>query len=219
MSLTVPTSEVAICNLALSRLKQAPIMQMDPATDKVSALCAQWYHQKRQEVLRAHTWNFATTIIQLSPASDAEPIFGFSHAYLLPTDWLRYLGRYDDYGSRVPGSDGDYDIQGRYYVMNGEDNESINLKYIKDFQTVQHMDPLFRALFVLELAIVLAPNFSASESRVTTLLTEYKDVKAQATAIDGQERPPRRVQRSKWLEARRRGGSHGASPYTRFDGS
>lgn len=218
MSLTVPTSEVAICNLALSRLKQEPITQMDPATDKVSQICSQWYHQKRQEVLRAHTWNFATAIVQLSPASDAEPIFGFSHAYLLPTDWLRYLGRYDDFGSRIPGSDGDYDIQGRYYVMNGEDNESINLKYIKDFQTVQQMDPLFRALLVLELAIVMAPNFSSGESRVQSLMAEYKDVKAQATAIDGQERPPRRVQHSKWLQRRRGQRGGGASPYTRFEG-
>jgi hypothetical protein len=178
MSLAAPTSEVQICNLALSHLKQKPIVQIDPPSSQVEELCALWYHQKRQEVLRAHAWNFAIARTTLTPDSSATPDFGFSHAYLLPANWLRYLGRYDDLGSRILGDDSEYEIEGRYYLFDGEDNVAINLRYITDFQTVSKMDPLFRSLFAIELAITLAPNFSGGEGRVTTLIGLRKDMKA-----------------------------------------
>lgn len=217
MSFSAPTSEVAICNLALSHLKQKPIAQLDPPSSQVETLCANWYHQIRQQTLRCHPWNFASTRIKILPSSTA-PVFGFSHQYLLPADWVRYLGRYDDLGNRIIGCDSDYELEGRYYLMNGEDNVGINLRYVTDFQTVSKMDALFRGLFAVELAIVLAPNFSGGEGRVTTLIGLRKDMKAEATAIDGQERPPRRVQTSKFIDARRAGTGRVAGPYTKFSG-
>ena len=219
MSLSAPSSEVDICNMALSHLKQHPIVQIDPASSQVEESCALWYHQKRQEVLRAHPWNFASTRVKLTPDLSKTPAFGFSHSYLLPPDWVRYIGRYDDLGNKSYGDGADYEIEGRYYLMNGEAGGAINLRYVTDFQTVSKMDPLFRSLFALELAITLAPNFSSGEGRVGTLIALRKDLKAEATAIDGQERPPRRVEHSKFLEARR-GGSSGfnAGEYTKFTG-
>ncbi len=216
MSFSAPSSEVAICNMALSHLKQKPIVQIDPPSSQVEEICALWYHQIRQETLRSHSWNFAQKRVQLSPDSSAEPLFGFSHAYLMPSDWIRFLGRYDGLGTRVGGDD--YEIEGRYLLMNGEDNENINVRYICDYQTVIKMDPLFRGLFAINLAIVLSPNFSGSENRVKTLLSIHKELEARATAIDGQERPPRRIQRSKFIEARRGGRGSVAGPNTTFTG-
>lgn len=217
MSLSAPDSEIDICNMALSHLKQAPITQIDPPSSGVEERCALWYHQIRQETLRSHSWNFAIARTQISPDSSAEPPFGFSHAYALPSNWLRFLGRYDDLGTRVQNDD--YDIEGRYLLLNGEDNASINVRYITDFKTVIQMDALFRGLFAINLAIVLAPNFSGSEARVKTILEIRKDLEAKATAIDGQERPPRRIQRSKFIEARKGGmGGMSAGPHTVFSG-
>ncbi len=218
MSLSAPDSEVDICNMALSHLKQKPIVQIDPPSSQVEELCALWYHQVRQETLRSHPWNFAGKRTQLTPDGSAEPLFGFSHAYLLPSDWLRFIGRYDTLGSRVPIGGDDYELEGRYILLNGEDNASINVKYVCDYQTVIKMDPLFRGLFAINLAIILAPNFSGSENRVKTILEIRKDLEAKATAIDGQERPPRRIQRSKFIEARRGGHGNVAGPTTTFTG-
>lgn len=221
MSLLAPDSEVDMCNVALSHLKQAPIRQIDPPTTSVEEKCAMQYHQVRQETLRCHPWNFATKRVQLTPDSGATPLFGFTHAYLLPNDFIRFLGRYDDLGNRITGVEQgvDYELEGRYLLVNGEDGGSINIRYTSDFQTVIKMDPLFRKLFALNFAITLAPNFSSSESRVNTLMALQKDAKAEATAIDGQERPPRRTQRSKFIAARRGFGRGGeASPYTNFSG-
>lgn len=214
MSLAAPDSEVDICNLALSHLKQQPIVQIDPPTSQVEELCNLWYHQVRQETLRSHPWNFAIKRVQLTPDSSAEPLFGFTHAYLLPSDFIRYLGSYDDLGNR--NLNDDYEIEGRYLLRNGEDNDSVNVRYISDYKTVVKMDPLFRGLFAINFAVVLAPNFSGSESRVGTLLKIQKEIEAKATTIDGQERPPRRVQTSKFIAARRRGGSGTAGPTMSF---
>lgn len=218
MSFSIPTSEVAICNLALSHLKQRPIVQVDTPSTANEQLCNLWYHQVRQQVLRAHSWNFATKRVQLLPDASATPDFGYTHAYLLPSDWIRYLGRYDDMDRVISGSDAEYQIENGYYLMNGSDDEPINLRYIFDHVTVAEMDALFRSLFAIELAITLAPNFSGSASQVQNLVELKKDLKAEATAIDGQERPPIRVQRSKFIDARRGGSGNTAGPNTHFSG-
>lgn len=215
MALLAPDSEVDICNLACTHLKQADISVIDPPGTQVEVEFAKWYHQVRQATLRAHSWNFATDRVQLLPEVVA-PAFGYSHKYLLPTNWIRYLGRYDDEGNKL-GDGLDYDIESGYYLFNGDDDASINLKFIIDFTNISKMDALFRSLFAINLAIMLAPKFSSSEARLGSLLTIQKDLKAEATAIDGQERPPRRVQHSKFLAARRRGSSGIAGPTTVFE--
>lgn len=212
MALTAPDSEVDICNLALQHLKQKPITSIDPPATQVENLCSLWYHQIRQETLRSHPWNFALARVQITPDA-TDPDFGYEHRYELPSDWLRYIGRYDDFNVLLSG---EYDIEGGFYLFSGEDDEAINLRYITDFTDVAGMDALFRGLFAVNLAIVLAPNFSGSEARVTTLLALQKDMRAMATAIDGQERPPRRIQDSKFIRARRGGSSGNASPFTQF---
>ena len=82
---------------------------------------------------------------------------------------------------------------------------------------ISKMDPLFIEAFTLELAITMAPKFSGTEARVKTLATWRGDVMGEARAIDGQERPPRRRQRSKWIRARRAGVfTSTADKFTRF---
>lgn len=215
MAPTIPQSEVAICNLALDHLKQAPITALEGSNaDQVSARCARWYPQTRRATLRIHPWNFAMTRIQVTPSLDYEPPFGFTHAYLKPNGFVRFIEFCDADGRSR--RDQSYDMEGEYFLANGEDNESINMRFIKDIEDVSKFDPLFVQLFALDLAIILAPNFSSSEARVRTLMSLRQEALSQATAIDGQERPPRRVQRSKFIESRHRASAAGAGEYTNF---
>jgi hypothetical protein len=214
MSLSAPDSEVDICNLALDLLKQDAITQIDPPNSVTEAICARHYHQVRRRTLRAHVWNFAAARKQISPDGTA-PLFEYTHAYDLPNDFIRYVGRYDELGTLI--SEEEYDLEQNQLLLNGEDNTAINIKYIKDATEVVKFDPLFIDLFVVNLAIRIAPKFTAGEKRLATLAEMQKEIKAEATAIDGQERPPRRVQRSKWVSARRLGRRNVAGPLTRFD--
>jgi hypothetical protein len=214
MALTAPTSDIAICNLALTQLKQDPIVQLEPPSSMAEKYCNIAYHQVRRACLRKHTWNFALTREVLTPASDHVPAFGYLNACALPPDFIRFAGRYDDEGHIT--SFEDYEIEDGYLLCDIDDNASLNMRYVYDCKTVGSFDPLFINLFVVELAIALAPKFSGTENRQQALLGMRDSILAEAKAVDGQERPPRRKQRSKWLQSRR-GLGRGASPYTRFD--
>jgi len=217
MGLDAPNSEVDICNLALDLLKQKPIVALDPPTNQVEELCARWYQQKRRAVLRSHMWNFAMKRLALLPDSGATPLFGFTHAYNLPSDFIRYAGRFDDVGKLSSPNPQDHEIENGQILFDGADNAAINIRYVFDQDIISKMDPLFIEAFALELAITFAPKFSGTEARVKTLSGFRAEVIGEARAIDGQERPPRRVQRSNWLRRRNAGFSlNTADKFTRF---
>lgn len=223
MSLSAPSSNTDICNLTAIHLKQPLISNIDPVPDngnaKFEGLCNAAFESVRRSALRKHPWNFAIKRIQLTEALDNTPPFGFAKAFQLPNDFIRYLSRHDDEGLRVSGTeDGDYQIENGFYLTDGNlsTGGTLNIRYIFDHKIVSRWDPLFIKFIALELAIDLAPNFSSSEQRLASLATLREDVKAEATAIDGQERPPVRTERSRWRSARRRGG-RGAGKFTIFE--
>lgn len=217
MAVDAPNDDVDICNLSLDLLKQRPIVSIDPPDSITEALCARWYPQKRRATLRSHPWNFAIKRIQLTPSSTETPDFGYTHAYILPSDWIRYMGRYEDTGNLSPADSNDYEIENGQYLFDGADATSINLRYIFDKETVADFDALFVDLLVVELAIAMAPKFSGTENRLKVLAEMRIEIQGEARAIDGQERPPRRKQRSKWIQKRRGGfSSNAADKFTRF---
>jgi len=220
MPLTAPTSEVAILNLALVKLKEAPVMQIDPITKtsgKAEQLGNLLYHQVRRATLRSHIFNFSTKRILIGPDATA-PLFEYTHAYDLPSDYIRYIARFDDLTQAfVPGQRGiDYDVSDGQYLFNGNDTTAIKFKYVFDATTVSKFDPLFVALFAQNLAIEMAPNFSKSRAVKNDLLAERLDIEAAAKGVDGQERPPVRKERSRSNNSRRSGMSGVAGKFTRF---
>ncbi len=218
MAIEAPNSEVDICNLALDLLKQKNIVALDPPSNNVEELCARWYQQKRRAVLRSHMWNFAMKRVTILPDSGATPLFGYTHAYNLPDDFIRYAGRFDDVGNLANPEGQDYELENGQILFDGGDNTAINIRYVFDQDIISKFDPLFIEAFTLELAVVMAPKFSGTEARVKTLAAFRGDVIGEARAIDGQERPPRRRQRSKWIRARRAGVfTSTADKFTRFE--
>jgi hypothetical protein len=217
MAIEAPNSEVDICNLALDLLKQKPIVDLDPPTNQVEELCARWYQQKRRAVLRSHPWNFAMKRIALTPTSSPTPVFGYTHAYNLPSDFIRFAGRFDEYGKVSEPDNEKYEIENGQFLYDGQDNSAIYIRYVFDQAIISKFDPLFIEALALELAIVMAPKFSGTENRVATLLKMRSEVIGEARAIDGQERPPRRRQHSNWIKRRNAGYStNTADKYTRF---
>lgn len=218
MAIEAPTSEVDICNLALDVLKQKPIVELDPPSSQVEELCARTYQQKRRATLRVHMWNFAMKRKALLPDSSATPLFGYTHAYNLPSDFIRFAGRFDDVGNLSNPERQKIEIENGQLLFDGADNTAINIRYVFDQDIVTKFDPLFIEAFVLELAITFAPKFSGTEARIKTLAGFRAEVNGEARAIDGQESPPKRVQRSNWIRRRNAGFSlNTADKFTRFE--
>lgn len=207
--MAAPQSKSAICNLALDYLLQTneeSVSNIDSPTTTTEVICKRWYDEVRRAVLRKHPWNFAKKRVVLTQAATT-PAFGYSNAYNLPNDFLRVLtlqnsNTFDPYFST------DYEIEGGQILTNGDTDETLNLSYIWDFTNVGKMDALFIDLLAIELALRMAYKFTSSSTRAKELF-EIRAVKlSEATSIDGQERPPKRVERSRALTARRRLGSN-----------
>lgn len=86
-------SAVDICNLALSHLgDEATVASIDPPEQSAQAEhCARFYPMARDAMLDMHHWSFATTRKALNKLTDA-PTFGWSFAYVLPSNALNIIG-------------------------------------------------------------------------------------------------------------------------------
>jgi len=223
MALPAPTGPVAICNLALIQVSQDFVSNIEtpPVGDDTAALCKKLYPQVRRETLRSHPWNFAIKRIQLAK-DGTSPIFGFDARYALPADFIRYLTRHDELGTPLTSAfiEGvDYQLEDGFFLTSSTvtTGSVLNMRYIFDQEDINKWDPLAIDLFVVNLALKLAAKFKSNPRAIAKLKDDLRDVKAEAKAIDGQERPPRRIQHSKFLQARRSRQSTSADKFTRFD--
>ena len=98
-------SVVEICNRALDKLGEAPIVSL--ADDiKASRACARTYAPVRDAVLRDHPWNCAIHRTVLAAEAEA-PAWGYQRRFPLPVDWFhasRTCMRSSEYWSAVLGS-------------------------------------------------------------------------------------------------------------------
>lgn len=213
MALQQPLSEVDVCNLAMMKLKSARINQIDPPSSEAEKLCNLLYHQVRRATLRAGVWNFALVRDSI-PADTATPAFGYTKQFSLPNDFVRYVSRHDSLGNRIQKDD--YQIEGRKILLSPDDS-TIYVRYIYDHKQISQWDPLFVNLMATNLAIELAPSFTGITRGVIQRLEKTRDaIAAEAKAIDGQERPPVRRERSAWVRARQTNPSV-AGKFTKFD--
>lgn len=85
------SSEVEICNLALSHLGDtATVASIDPPEGSAQAEhCQRWYPIARNALLEMGEWNFATTRALL--AELVNPFPQWQHAYARPADCVKVL--------------------------------------------------------------------------------------------------------------------------------
>jgi len=208
------TSKTDICNLALDLLSAGTVTNVDDPSDATEELLARHYDLCRRKLLRQHPWNFATKRKVLSPDSDTPP-FGYAKQYSLPADSLRvlYVGATDD--TIVPPTA--YQVEGGKILMSDDFTSTanaLNLIYIYDIKSVSSFDPLFITLLSYEIAMSISYKVSDSNTNVQRVEQLRKDISSLARAIDGQERPPIRVERSRALRARRAGSTYDNTRYS-----
>ena len=196
------TSKVAICNRALAYLKQDPITNIDSPSTVAEVICARTYDDARWALLRTHIWNFAIKRIVLTKDAEA-PTFGWANAYNLPNDYVRLVTIGDDFVEYIRDR---YELEGNQILgsdLSSTDSESINVRYIYDHTNVVRFDALFIEVLALELAKKMAVAFSVTSGIIKNIREELDRVSPTARAVDGQERTPRRIEKSKYLRARR----------------
>lgn len=212
--MSAPTSDTNICNLAMDLLAQtANISNIETPETFSEKICARWYHQTRRSLLRAFPWTFARARFQASRAPVA-PAFGWADAYNLPNGLVRLNFIGDD---AILDLKGKYAFEGSQILLNNSGAASINIGYTDDVSTVTKMDALFVGLFAVELALNMVYKFTIKPSREAKLEERAEKLRIEAKAINSQERPPRRIEHSKFVAARRNLTSNVASPNHDFE--
>jgi len=200
--MSAPVSDIDVCNLALSHLKERSITSLTNPTNPAAVACAKWYDHARRTALRKAIWKFAKKRTELAQSATT-PAFGWSYQYPLPTDFIRLCSVNDQNENTEITKD--YDLEDGNILFNGELGTALPIVYIFDQTNVAKMDPLFIGVFAVELAIAMAFDIVGAEAPIARLTTLLKQLAPEAYAITGQEKPPVRVQRSKFIAARRGG--------------
>jgi hypothetical protein len=198
-------SATEICNLASDLLDGGILVDIDsqePTAEE--ALYKRWYDKSRRKVLRSQPWNFAAKRAELA-ASEDKPAFGYNNKFPVPSDFIRLLQVIDSFGRVLP--EDEYSFEGRNILCNN--TAPLNIIYVYDIENIIDMDDLFVDLLVCEIALGVSFKVSDSNTDVSRIKSLRDDISKQAKSINGQENPPKRVERSYLVQSRRNAGSPG----------
>lgn len=199
MTATIPQTDVDICNLALDHLSQEYISSIDSPTTDPERVCARWYHVTRKALLREFVWNFAT---KYAPFARAAAGTYYADAYTIPTDFVRLCSLGEDVYNPIRKYQFSYISNARCVEMDNEGASTVPVRYVFDFTDVPEMDPSFITCLSLKLAINMSYKFSKRKSLRDELSQLLGIELPAAIGVDGQERPPIRVERSRMLADR-----------------
>ena len=209
-------SKSDICNLALDYLLQTneeSVTNIDSPTTQTEVVCARWYDVARKSLLRRHPWNFATKRIVLT-ADVNKPAFGYDFAYNLPNDFIRVISL-EEPDNNAPLLTAQYRVEGNQLLVGrlvgasqSSGAQSLNFIYIFNETNIVKFDDLFVDTLAIELASKIAYKFTASNTDVQRINSLLDDKLQVARTVDGQERPPTRIERSRVRQRRRILGSN-----------
>lgn len=188
------TSKVAICNSALAKLGVDFISDLTDET-KAAILCNEQYDKKRQQLLRAHPWNFAIKRVSLAKTATT-PEFEFDNEFQLPSDCLRVL-KIDDEG---------YIPNYPTWVIEGDkllsSLDTVKIKYIADIEDVGLFDENFTEALAFLIASDLSYALVQSASLSKAMLELHDRVLRDARSFDAQEGTPEDLGADRWTSSR-----------------
>jgi hypothetical protein len=198
----MPTTPTHVCNLALGRLGEKRIMDMDEETTAGRA-CKLHFETARDSVMRSHRWNFAQKRVTLTKLV-AAPAFGWENQFTLPADCLRVLEVNDSEFEVHRGNR--WEIEGRVLLSN---EDSVELVYTARTTDTTLWDPLFVEALATYLAARLSETMRGDTTRTAELLEEFARMTGPvARRVDANETNRRRGRidlNSPVIAARRRG--------------
>lgn len=173
------TSQVQICNLALSRLGASTITALTDNTTEAK-LCNTFFTDIADEVMIEGSWPCTIKRTGLARTTNT-PSFGFTYEYQLPVDpfCLKVLQIDED----IPGSI-DYRIEGDKLLT---DESTVKIRYIARLTDTEDWDTFLRRAFISRLASELAYPLTGEESKARAELEKYEMYVQRGLAQAGQQ--------------------------------
>jgi hypothetical protein len=191
-------SKVDICNLALGHLgNYGSINNIDTPVTQKETTFALWYDISRQMVLKSSMPNFALARRIVAETSISIP-FGYSNAYEYPSDCLRVLG----FGDVDEKLDYDYTIEGGYIYTDGDWDDGLELRFIRDVEDVSAFSPEFTLLLSYQLAANVALSITQDVNKKLAMESLVLSKMSEASGLNSMENRPIKISRSMFKEAR-----------------
>ena len=190
-------SKIQICNLALSRLgNRDSVNNIDAPKTPFERAFAVWYDVCRQFMLKKLMPNFALTR-DVVAAIDETPAFGYAYVYQYPKDCLKVLGV-----GNVQDKQNNYSVEGNKIYTDEVYEDGMELRYVKDETDVTKFSSEFIMALSAELAEKVSLQITQDGDKLTAMNVLKKSDQSEASALNGQENRPIRINRSKFRQAR-----------------
>lgn len=169
-------TEVGIANSALVKVG-GDVIQSLTQDIKQARLINTIFPFHRDNVLRAHPWNFAVRRVTINP-NGVVPDSEFDFTYDIPADCLRVLNTPDNASIQ-------WVVEENRTLLTNE--STLKIRYIFRNTDPTTWDSCFAEAFAWRLASEIAFNLSDNESLSEKCLKRYKEVLAEARSMDGAE--------------------------------
>ena len=174
------SSEVEICNLALSWLAGNLITSLDDETVEAK-LCKANYPLSRDAVLEAGAWTFATKRYALTPEVD-EPAWGYGKRFTIPPEIITVLEVTESPTKPNGANTLDWRREGNYIVANVD---KVYVKAVFRETQVPRYPPAFVQALAARIAADIAIPLTESREMMQVMEARYKDRLYQALGTDG----------------------------------
>ena len=187
------SSEVAICNRALTLLGQPLITSLnDPG--RTAETMRLNYPLSRDAVLRGYPWNSATRRASLASSATA-PDWGYARAFPLPPDCLRVM---DSEGDLIGVR---WRVEGRQILTDA--GAPLRIRYVAAVTDPALYDPLLSEAIAAHLAMMSAIAVTGSDAAMNRAAGLYQSVVREARGIDAREQSQdEALSATSWLDAR-----------------
>lgn len=194
-------TDVDLVNRALHKLGQKEIAALTDDS-KAARLANDTFDEYRDDLLRAHPWNFASVRHEITNANATAPEWGYDNAFDLPTSSPVAL--------RVLSVNGENEHSQRWKVESANDvlsivtdiSEPLEVLLIQQVTDPDLMEPMFREVLVSKLAFEWAESLTGMTEVRDRMERDYIGKLALARSIDGQEGIPDRFESDEWLDVR-----------------
>ena len=196
-------SQVEIVNRALIKLGAKTISDMTESSVSARTMTALYDTVRRSELTKRY-WNFSLARAQLARLA-SDPLYGFTSAYQLPTDFLKVVQVGDFYfdpgiDDYLTGDNSPYAIEGQ--IINTFYGDPLPLRYVKDITDPGLFDSMFIECFASKLAYEACYAITQSNQGRSDAMADYKIALKEGSLSNAIAKPPQGIPDTSWITTR-----------------
>lgn len=185
-------SNVSLCNKALRRLGEDPIIALDNNTIW-GRRCSAALPEVVRTVLSMDSWRSCTTRIEL--AAESETPIGFTSAYIMPSDSLRLIAiKISQYGN--------WSIEGNKILTDQPKDATLQILFVKEINDANKYTPPLYDAIAMALAHELSGYSTATNVAKDDIYSLYAQTIQTAQLINAKETPVTYLASSSWVDVR-----------------